>query len=66
MAKRQTTTEPAAEDMATQSDQTSPDTTEPAAEDMSHMVAVTKGGETLFVHPSCVKAHQSAGWKVAE
>lgn len=30
--------------------------------DDSHLVEMTKGGETLRVHPSCVAAHQRAGW----
>ncbi len=29
------------------------------------LCAMTKDGETLRVHPTCVKSHQSAGWKVA-
>lgn len=28
------------------------------------LVEVEKEGETLRVHPSCVKAHQAVGWKV--
>lgn len=27
-----------------------------------HLVEMVKGGETLSVHPSCVAAHQRAGW----
>jgi hypothetical protein len=33
--------------------------------DDSHLVEMTKGGETLRVHPSCVAAHQRAGWSGA-
>lgn len=33
--------------------------------DDSHLVEMTKGGATLRVHPSCVQAHQRAGWSVA-
>jgi hypothetical protein len=36
---------------------------EPEAVD-DGLIEVTKGDETLRVHPSCVKAHLSAGWKV--
>lgn len=28
------------------------------------LVLVEKDGEQLRVHPSCVKAHADAGWKV--
>lgn len=28
------------------------------------LVEVHKNGETLRVHPSCVRAHQSGGWKL--
>lgn len=28
------------------------------------LIAMNKKGETLRVHPSCVKAHERAGWKV--
>jgi hypothetical protein len=28
------------------------------------LVEMTKDGETLRVHPSCVEAHKSAGWFV--
>jgi hypothetical protein len=27
---------------------------------------MTKAGEVIEVHPSCVKAHEQAGWKVME
>lgn len=27
------------------------------------LVEVSKGSETLRVHPTCVKAHAEAGWK---
>lgn len=30
------------------------------------LVPMAKDGEVLDVHPSCVKAHESAGWKVVE
>jgi len=30
------------------------------------LVTVCKGGEVLYVHPTCVKAHENAGWKVEE
>jgi hypothetical protein len=30
------------------------------------LVQMTKGNESLAVHPSCVKAHQSAGWSIKE
>ena len=30
------------------------------------LVAMTKDGEVIEVHPSCVKAHEQAGWKVVE
>lgn len=29
------------------------------------LVKMTKDGETLAVHPSCVAAHRRAGWKLA-
>jgi hypothetical protein len=28
------------------------------------LVEVTKNGQTLRVHPSCLKAHHAAGWKL--
>lgn len=28
------------------------------------LVEMSKAGETLRVHPSCVKSHQAAGWKL--
>ncbi len=34
--------------------------------DTAHLVAMTKNGETLHVHPSCVQSHKDAGWKVVE
>lgn len=34
----------------------------PAKADTSHLVEMTKGGETLSVHPSTVAAHRAAGW----
>lgn len=33
---------------------------------MSDLIRVAKGGAHLSVHPTCLAAHQSAGWKVAE
>jgi len=30
--------------------------------DESHLVPVTKDGETLYVHPDTVAAHIRAGW----
>ena len=30
------------------------------------LVLMEKGGETLEVHQTCVKAHKDAGWKVVE
>lgn len=29
------------------------------------LVSMTKEGETLRVHPTCVDAHKLAGWKLA-
>jgi hypothetical protein len=29
------------------------------------LVPMTKDGETLEVHPSCVDAHKKAGWTLA-
>lgn len=37
----------------------------PAAVDEG-LVRVTKDGVALDVHPSCVKSHQDAGWKVVQ
>ena len=38
--------------------------TEASADDADDgLVAVHKDGETLRVHPTCVKAHHAAGWK---
>lgn len=33
--------------------------------DNSHLIAVTKDGETLEVHPTCLAAHRLLGWKEA-
>lgn len=33
-----------------------------ALEQSDGLTAMSKDGETLRVHPTCVKAHQSAGW----
>ena len=30
------------------------------------LIAVTKNGETLHVHPSCLHAHKSAAWLQVE
>ncbi len=32
----------------------------------SDLVLMAKDGVTLEVHPTCVKAHKDAGWKVVE
>lgn len=39
--------------------------TKPAKADPS-LIQMSKDGESLSVHPSCVKAHQSAGWSIKE
>lgn len=31
--------------------------------DNSHLIAVTKDGETLMVHPTCLAAHRLLGWR---
>jgi len=31
--------------------------------DNSHLITVTRGGETLDVHPTCLAAHRVLGWK---
>lgn len=31
----------------------------------SHLIPMTKDGETILVHPSCVKSHELLGWNVA-
>lgn len=36
-----------------------------AAKDEVPLVTMTKGGETLEVHPACVADHQRCGWTVA-
>lgn len=33
-----------------------------AKADDSHLIAVTKGGETIKVHPSCMADHKRLGW----
>lgn len=33
-----------------------------AKQDDDHLVAMTKAGESIKVHPSCVAAHERAGW----
>jgi len=35
----------------------------PAGDHDEHLVRMHKDGETLDVHPSCVKAHADAGWQ---
>ena len=55
MAKKQT--EDAADVAAEQT---------PAAESDVQFVTMTKDGETLDVHPTCVEAHLAQRWKVAE
>lgn len=37
-----------------------------AAESQSDLVSMHKDSETIEVHPTCVKAHLDAGWKVTE
>lgn len=32
---------------------------------MSDLVRVVKGDESIFVHPTCLAAHQRLGWSVA-
>lgn len=34
--------------------------------DDSGLIPMAKDGEQILVHPSCVKAHEQAGWKVVE
>lgn len=34
--------------------------------DDSHLIAVTKDGETLDVHPVALKQHQGLGWKLVD
>lgn len=33
--------------------------------DNSHLIEVTKGGETLHVHPTALEDHKRVGWKEA-
>lgn len=40
--------------------------TESAEAHCDGLVRMTKDGETIDVHPSCVKAHEQSGWKVVE
>lgn len=35
-----------------------------AAEQQAGWVVMQKDGEIAYVHPTCVKSHQDAGWKV--
>ncbi|MBT2326117.1 hypothetical protein J7E62_27695 [Variovorax paradoxus] len=30
------------------------------------LVTMTKAGEEIAVHPTCVKSHQAAGWKLKD
>lgn len=39
---------------------------EPAQAEDSLLIEMTKDGCSLSVHPSCVKAHQGAGWQIAK
>lgn len=32
--------------------------------EQDHLVTVTKGGETIAVHPSCVADHRRCGWSL--
>lgn len=34
--------------------------------DLTGLVLMVKDGETLPVHPTCVRAHVNAGWKAVE
>jgi hypothetical protein len=36
------------------------------ADEAKILVKMTKNGEELSVHPTCVKDHESLGWKRAE
>jgi hypothetical protein len=36
----------------------------PDAQEDDGLVAMAKDGEVLRVHPTCVKSHQAAGWKL--
>lgn len=35
------------------------------ADELAGLVAMTKGGETIRVHPTCADDHKRAGWVVA-
>jgi hypothetical protein len=37
-----------------------------SADEEKGLVKMSKAGATLSVHPTCVKAHLSVGWAVAE
>lgn len=37
-----------------------------AERERASLVSMKKGDETLDVHPTCVAAHKSAGWKLAQ
>ena len=51
--------------MAEQEKQDKPAKPAKKSED-SVLVPMVKQDATLEVHPSCVKAHEKAGWRVAE
>ena len=36
-----------------------------AQKDETPLVTMTKGGETIEVHPACVADHQRCGWSIA-
>lgn len=42
------------------------ESSEPAAIEETKLIEMTKGGETLHVHPTCVAAHITAGWVAAD
>lgn len=63
--KKSTKADPQVDGNAAPSDDTTPAAPKAAKADNSHLVEMTKGGESLRVHPSCVQAHQRAGWSVA-
>lgn len=35
-----------------------------SASQSAGLVAMRKDGEIVYVHPTCVKSHQDAGWQV--
>lgn len=38
----------------------------PIQQDDSGLVLMAKDGDLIAVHPSCVKAHEAAGWEVVQ